>query len=138
MQAALADRKIRIWPASCVEFSRSKAWRGYLVTPRYPVDFEVLIDAVQSYTSPNNLDVVIDVRGPIASPETCNGPMVPIVRFDQLYSFDRDELISAIPRPDDPSKDDDGLFRAAAQLFDRVIQLLITRGQQMSTAHSTI
>jgi hypothetical protein len=42
---------------------------------------------------------VIGTRGPIASPEMCNGLMVPIVVFDKIYSFDRDTLIKAIPRP---------------------------------------
>jgi hypothetical protein len=46
-----------------------------------------------------NGDVVIGVRGPIAPPEMCNGLMVPIVVFDQIYSFDRAALIGAIPMP---------------------------------------
>ncbi len=40
------------------------------------------------------------MRGPIAPPEMCNGLMAPIVVFDQIYSFDRDALIKAIPMPD--------------------------------------
>ncbi len=43
---------------------------------------------------------MIGMRGPIAPPELCNGLMVPIVVFDQIYSFDRDALIKAIPRPE--------------------------------------
>ena len=50
--------------------------------------------------SPLDIDVVIGTRGPIAPPELCNGLMVPIVVFDQIYSFDRDALIKAIPRPE--------------------------------------
>ena len=33
------------------------------------------------------------MKGPIAPPQMCNGLMVPIVVFDQIYSFDRDALI---------------------------------------------
>jgi hypothetical protein len=47
-----------------------------------------------------DLDVVIGTRGPIAPPEPCKGLMVPIVAFDQIYSFDPDALIKQIPRPE--------------------------------------
>jgi hypothetical protein len=40
-----------------------------------------------------DLDVVIGMRGSIAPPEFCNGLMLPIVAFDQIYSFDRSALI---------------------------------------------
>jgi hypothetical protein len=56
----------------------------------------------------------------------CNGLMVPIVVFDQLYSFDRDSLIKAIPRPEKtPAKE----FAAAAEeLFDRIMQMTDNAG----------
>ena len=52
--------------------------------------------------------------------------MVPIVAFDQIYSFDRASLIDAIPRPEKtPAKE----FKAAAdELFDRVMQLTDNAG----------
>ena len=61
--------------------------------------------------SPLDIDVVIGTRGPIAPPELCNGLMVPIVVFDQIYSFDRDALMKAIPRPEKMS---DKQFKSAA------------------------
>ncbi len=42
---------------------------------------------------------MIGVNGPIAPPEMCNGLTLPSVWFDQLYSFEREDLIKAIPRP---------------------------------------
>jgi hypothetical protein len=59
-----------------------------------------LVEAIRPQPSPMDIDVVIGMRGPIAPPELCNGLMVPIVVFDQVYSFDRDALIKAIPRPE--------------------------------------
>ena len=52
--------------------------------------------------------------------------MVPIVLFDQIYSFDRDALIKAIPRPEKmPAKE----FRSAAEeLFDRIMQITDNAG----------
>jgi PatG Domain len=98
----------------------------YLLVPRDPVDFDLLVEALRPTPSPMDLDCVIGVRGPIASPEMCNGLMVPVVAFDQVYSFDRDALIKAIPRPDKtPAKE----FAAAAEeLFDRIIQMADNAG----------
>jgi PatG C-terminal len=73
--------------------------------------------------------VVIGVRGPLASAEACNGLVVPVVAFDQLYSFDRDALLGAIPRPDDVPEEEDERFRAtAAELFDRILQMADNAG----------
>jgi PatG C-terminal len=75
------------------------------------------------------VDVVIGVRGPLAPPEACNGLVVPIVAFDQLYSFDRGTLLSAIPRPDDVPEKDDKRFRTAAErLFERIQELADNAG----------
>jgi hypothetical protein len=72
----------------------------YLLTPRDLADLNLLVEAVRPTPRPTDLDAVIGLRGPIAPPETCNGLMVPIVVFDQIYSFDRDALIKSIPRPE--------------------------------------
>jgi len=41
----------------------------------------------------------------------CNGLTIPLVAFDQIYSFDVDALIAAIPRPEQITEE---RFRAAA------------------------
>src|SRR5499433_2289674 len=64
----------------------------YLLVPRDPVDIDLLVDAIRPAYSPGDVDAVIGQRGPIAPPEMCNGLMVPIVAFDQIYSFDREAL----------------------------------------------
>ena len=70
----------------------------YIVVPRELADYGLLVEALRPTPSPMDLDCLIGVRGPMAGPEVCNGLMVPIVAFDQLYSFDRDVLMKAIPR----------------------------------------
>ena len=66
------------------------------------------------------------VRGPLAPAEMCGGLMVPILVFDQIYSFDRSALIESIPRPTGATR---AQFRPAAEeLFDRVIQLTDNAG----------
>src|SRR6516164_4924243 len=73
----------------------------YILHPRDPADLELLVEAVRPNPSEMDIDLVIGVRGPIASPEMCNGLTVPIVIFDQIYSFDRSALLERIPRPKD-------------------------------------
>ena len=64
----------------------------YLLQPRDPADIDMLVEAIRPAPAPNDIDVVIGLRGPIAPPQMCNGLMVPIIVFDQIYSFGRDEL----------------------------------------------
>jgi hypothetical protein len=98
----------------------------YILTPRDPGDLDLLVEALRPNPTPMDLDTVIGMKGPIAPPEVCNGLMVPIVVFDQIYSFDRDALIKAIPRPEKtPAKD---FAPAAAELFDRIMQMADNAG----------
>ena len=98
----------------------------YILYPRDPVDLVQLIEAVRPTPSPLDVDVVIGIRGPIASPEVCNGLMVPIVVFDQLYAFDRETLMKAIPRPEKMSAKQ--FETAAAELFERILQMADNAG----------
>lgn len=98
----------------------------YIVMPRDPADYELLVEAVRPAPSPADLDVVIGVRGPLATPDMCNGLMVPIVVFDQLYSFDRAALTQAIPRP--ATLTEEQFTPAAEELFERILQLADNAG----------
>ena len=98
----------------------------YLLVPRDPADIDLLVEAIRPAPSPNDIDVVIGLRGPIAPPEMCNGLMVPIVAFDQIYSFDRDALIKAIPKPEKTTAAQFG--PAAEELFNRIMQLTDNAG----------
>lgn len=103
----------------------------YLLQPRDLADFDLLAEALDPNRSATDvdLDIVIGVRGPIAPPEMCNGLTVPIVVFDQIYSFDREALIKAIPRPQEISENKEKQFRAAAaELFDRILQMADNAG----------
>jgi hypothetical protein len=98
----------------------------YILAPRAPADFDLLVDALRPQPQPWDLDCVIGYRGPIAPPEVCNGLMVQIVAFDQIYSFDRDALIKAIPKPEKvPAKE---FAPAAEELFDRIMQMTDNAG----------
>ena len=98
----------------------------YILVPRDPSDISQLVDALRPTPQPLDLDVVIGTLGPIAPPQMCNGLMVPIVVFDQIYSFDREALIKAIPRPEKTSAKE--FAPAAEELFDRIMQMADNAG----------
>jgi hypothetical protein len=98
----------------------------YLLHPRDPLDYDRLVEAIRPQPSPLDIDVVIGLRGPMAPPDLCNGLTVPLVAFDQIYSFDRATLVKAIPRPARIAAD---AFPAAAeQVFDRIMHLADNAG----------
>jgi hypothetical protein len=98
----------------------------YILVPRDPTDYSLLVEALRPTPQPWDLDCVIGFRGSIAGPEVCNGLMVPIVSFDQIYSFDRDALIKAIPKPEKTSAKE--FAPAAEELFDRIMQMADNAG----------
>lgn len=98
----------------------------YIVVPRDPHDLKLLVETLRPNPRPSDLDVVIGMKGPIAPPELCNGTTLPMVGFDHIYSFDRDDLIKSIPRP---SKVNEKEFQAAAtEVFERVAQMTDNAG----------
>src|SRR5260370_9462036 len=98
----------------------------YIVAPRDPTDTNLLVETLRPNPRPGDVDLVVGVRGPLAPPEMCNGLVVPIVVFDQLYSFDRDSLIASIPRPETVPAE--RFAEAAAEVFDRIMQLTDNAG----------
>ncbi|MGX1274807.1 cyanobactin maturation protease PatG family protein [Streptomyces phaeoluteigriseus] len=93
----------------------------YILRPRDSAGYDLLVEAIRPVGSPWDLDVVIGRRGPVAPPELCNGLTVPVVVFEQIYSFDSGELIRAVERPDEiPAKD---FETASRKLLDRLLQI---------------
>jgi PatG C-terminal len=98
----------------------------YILQPRNSIDFDLLVEAIRPAPSPMDVDIVVGVRGPIAPPQMCNGLMVPIVAFDQIYSFERNALISSVPRPEEIAADQ--FTRVCEELFDRIMQIADNAG----------
>jgi hypothetical protein len=98
----------------------------YILKPRYPSDLDLLLEAIRPSSRRSDLDIVIGTMGHMAPPEMCNGLMVPIAIFDQIYSFDVDSLIKSLPRPDKKSAED--FETAANELFERIMQMADNAG----------
>jgi hypothetical protein len=126
LQKVLSERRNRYLARQLCWVLTVEGVETYLLYPRDHSDLELLIEAVRAEPSPMDADVVIGTRGPIAPPELCNGLMVPLVAFDQIYSFERNELIQAIPKPEQVSAE--AFAPAATELFDSIMQLTDNAG----------
>jgi hypothetical protein len=151
MELVLSDRGNRYLLRHLCWVFEIEGIETYLLMPRDSIDFDLLADAIRQRPDPGDLDVIIGTLGPLAPAEGC-GLVVPIVTFDQLYSFTRDELLKSIPRnPTGTSGEsdagnstgtsdnsdtgnstgtsDDKKFAAAAgELLDRILQIADNAG----------
>jgi hypothetical protein len=98
----------------------------YILRPRDPMDWDLLVEAVRPRPRTGDIDAVIGIRGPIAPPDLCNGLSVPIVLFTQIYSFDEESLIKSIPRPRDIPEEQ--FASAAERLFGEIMQMADNAG----------
>jgi PatG C-terminal len=126
VQKILSQRQNRYLTRQLCWVMTIEGLETYILVPRDSADLDLLVEALRPAPSPMDLDCVIGVRGPIAPPDMCNGLMVPIVVFDQIYSFDRDTLIKAIPKPEKTSAKE--FAPAAEELFDRIMQMADNAG----------
>lgn len=102
----------------------------YILVPRNPVDFDLLVESIRPSPRTTDVDIVIGRQGPLAPPELCNGLVVPVVAFDQVYSFDVDSLVKSIPKPKDPEKKISAaqFEQTAEELFQRIMQIADNAG----------
>jgi hypothetical protein len=116
--AALSRRENRYLAREVCWVFTVEGMETYLLLPRDPGDFDLLLAALRSAPRQTDVDVVIGTRGPLATASACGGIVVPFVVFDQLYSFDVDSLVNAIPRPEKipPEK----FAPIAEELFGRI------------------
>src|SRR6266436_4903360 len=126
VQQVLAQRQNRYLVRQLCWVLTIEGLETYILQARDPVDFDLLVEAIRPAPSPMDMDVVIGMRGPIAPPEMCNGLMIPIVAYDQIYSFDREGLIKSIPKPEKVAAKE--FAAAAGELLDRIMQMADNAG----------
>ena len=125
-QSVLSERANRYLVRQLCWVLTIEGFETYILVPRDPADVDLLLEAVRGEPRATDLDVVVGVRGPIAPPSMCNGLQLPIVGFDQIWSFDENALIGAIPRPEQLSAEQ--FEPAARELFSRIIQMADNAG----------
>jgi PatG C-terminal len=129
MQTVLGDPSNRYLARQLCWVFVIEGLETYVLIPRDPADLSLLIEAIRSEPTRDDVDVVVGVRGPLAPPEACNGLVVPIVAFDQIYSFDRATLIESIPIPADiKGKRTEDFRTSAGEMFDRIMQITDNAG----------
>lgn len=129
MHAVLSDRANRYLLRQMCWIFAIEGIDTYVLKPRDPADFDQLAEAVRPRPQRADIDVVVGIRGPIAPSGTCGGGQLPIVAFDQLYSFDVDALVRALPRPPEITNDKEAAFIASStEVFERVAQIADNAG----------
>jgi len=98
----------------------------YFVLPRDPRDLDLLIDSVRGIYEPGAMDVVVGLRGSLAPPTYCNGLVLPLVAFDQVWSFDRDSLIGELTPP--PSVPEPQFREHASAVLEYILQIADNAG----------
>ncbi len=98
----------------------------YILQPRDKADLDMLLETIRSAPRPTDIDIVIGMRGLIAPPNMCNGLTLPVVSFDQIYSFDIDSIIKVIPRPEKITAKQ--FTPVAEELFMRIMQITDNTG----------
>src|SRR5262245_10720477 len=123
---ALSKRESRYLTRQLCWVMTIQGLETYLLQPRDPSDYDRLIEAIRPQASFMDVDVVVGIRGRIAPPVLCNGLTLPIVAFDQIYSFVRESLIEPMPEPDKLTFKQ--VAPAAEELFSRIMQMTDNAG----------
>ncbi|HJT57938.1 MAG TPA: hypothetical protein VJ761_15655 [Ktedonobacteraceae bacterium] len=125
-QSVLSERQNRYLARQLCWVLTIEGLETYILVPRDATDLDLLIESIRGEPRATDVDVVVGVRGPIAPPTLCNGLQVPLVVFDQIYSFDIDSLVKSIPRPEKITQEK--FAPVAEELFERIMQLTDNAG----------
>jgi cyclic patellamide precursor peptide PatG len=126
LHSVLSERRNRYLVRKLCWVLTIEGLETYILQPHDPADWDLLVEALRPTPRAGDVDAVIGVRGPIAPPQLCNGLLVPIVLFSQIYSFDIDSLIKSIPRPEGMTEEQ--FTPTAEELFGRILQMADNAG----------
>jgi hypothetical protein len=122
-RAVLSEDANRYLARSLCYVLRVGGTDAYILRIADPLDLNQLVQTVRPIPTEGDVDAVVGLRGPIASPEECNGLELPTVLVSRIFSFTVDELVQGIPRPEAMTDRQEGPFRTAArEVFNRVRQ----------------
>jgi hypothetical protein len=99
---------------------------AYAIVPRDVGDFDVLLSCLSPAIHETALNVVVGVLSRKAPIHRAGGVDVPVVFFDQIYTFTSAEFIKALPRPH--GADARTFSRVAADVMSKVLQIASNEG----------
>ncbi|WP_395577044.1 hypothetical protein [Streptomyces sp. BK79] len=134
LHAVLSDHQSRYLAKHLCYVLVTQGIDTYILRPRDPADYAVLVDAIGPSPQANDIHVVVGLRGLFAPPDFCNGLMLPLVAFDQIYAFDADSLVANLPKPDDVDEDS---FRSASREVSRSCRLMKPKVPEKSQSAPT-
>jgi hypothetical protein len=121
LRAVLSERQYRYLVRQLCWILTIDGIESYILQPRDPDDFTLLVDALRPAPSALDVDVVVGVQAGTAPAAMSCGASLPLVFFDQLYSFDKPTFARSIPHGEGAAKSQ---FEASAvELFDRIMGL---------------
>jgi hypothetical protein len=126
LHGVLAERRNRYLVRKLCWVLTIEGLETYILDPHDPADWDLLVEALRPTPRAGDVDAVVGVRGPIAPPQLCNGLLVPIVLFSQIYSFEVDSLVKSIPRPEGMTEEQ--FTPTAEELFGRIMQMADNAG----------
>jgi hypothetical protein len=126
LQEVLSERSNRYLARMLCWVLTVEGLETYVLAPRDPSDLDLLVEALRPTPRPTDIDVVIGLRDGLTSPQLCNGLVVPLLVYEQLYSFDVDALLESIPRPD--GADEKQFPAVAEEVLWRMLQMADNAG----------
>jgi hypothetical protein len=103
----------------------------YILMPRTFSGYSLLVDSISPVEENRpDIDLVIGLKGGIAAAEHCGGLSLPVVGFDQIYSYDQKSFIESIPMlGDKKGAGAEKQFRqAATELYGHISQMADNAG----------
>ena len=103
----------------------------YILLPRTFGGYAQLISSIRPVeANGRDIDLIIGVKGGMAGPETCGGLSLPVVGFDQIYSYDRESFIESIPMMGGKkgAAAEKQFRRAATELYGHISQMADNAG----------
>lgn len=110
----------------------------YILQPREPEGYDLLVNALLLPEAKKpfdlTLDLVIGTLGPLASAEQCNGLLVPVAVFDQIYTFTVYDLINSIqpPKKGMSEAEKETFYDQAGELFSQMMIMVVNAGTTAS------
>lgn len=92
--------------------------------------YPMLVEAIKPVARGKDLDLVIGVRIGVSDPARSNGLALPIVTFDQIFSFEEDYFLDQIRAGDPQAPSDPAAQESDRSVFELIMQMADNLGEE--------